>query len=322
MELEQRNESGAKAAGRKKETIAKVYGQHAVKRSHTSGTVTKEYHQLKEGTFFPEIGKDQPGISSLPSTQKTSSKCQSLSERLHDLFFTPRILDSQRISDRINGLKDSKAGECHWKVPYRKLSEDINSKVKTHLKLHFRQRHLKEIEPRGSAEVVSDEEDGSLVGSWRRSLDLNQSSNSLMPGPDGRLSPWLQHSPTDDGGEMWSSGLMDSLAQGAEVKPRPQLSGSDDSERFAPSFAPGARAVSSPSVPCADVDKDRSPRPGHAGSPGAIALGCLETRGPTRSQDKEGLSVTCSPNHAPAREQPKHNGGDAKKAVNADSSRG
>ncbi|XP_043561220.1 uncharacterized protein LOC122557528 isoform X2 [Chiloscyllium plagiosum] len=102
----------------------------------TQNKLRKDYNQVKDSIVFPPIGNDLLGSSFPPvirKTQESSSKNRSLSNSLQDLFFTPQVLDSHRISYTISDLKDNRAAECHWRVPYRKVSNDTNCKIKTHL---------------------------------------------------------------------------------------------------------------------------------------------------------------------------------------------
>ncbi|XP_051875820.1 NACHT and WD repeat domain-containing protein 2 [Pristis pectinata] len=273
----------------------------------------KECNQFKEAIVFPEIGKDLPANSSALVTQKIGSKRRSLSDSLQDLFFTPRILDSQRISYRVIDLKDSKTAECHWKVPYKKLSNDTDSKIKMHLKHHFCQRHLKQISQQNKTGSASNEDEGSLSGSDRSSLGLEQCSNISVLGPESCLSPRLQDSPTDDCENILSSSLVDELIRRGETKLGQEVSQEDNCKTSAPSALADSQAESLASVSCSDLENDQGSEPQQTGISRADVSSCSETRQSARSQVDEGTSIPDCPNQSPIMHELKHNGQNTKK---------
>ncbi|XP_069796593.1 uncharacterized protein [Narcine bancroftii] len=298
MELVRKNYTGAKASGRKKEVNLKVCGQHAAKRSYAS---SMENNRLKEAIVLPEIGKDLLGNSLSLVTQKIGSKRQSISDSLQDLFFTPRILDSHRISYRIVDLKGSKAAEWHWKVPYRKLSNDTDSKIKTHLKHHLHQQHLKEISQHKIRDSASNEDEGSHSGSKQSSVELEQSSYISISGPGSCLSSWLQDSPTDDCETILSSSLVDELICGGETKMIPQLTQKDNYKAY--SQAEDFALVSS-----SDLEKDQDSKSQQTGTSRADFSSYSETRQSMHSWVNEGRSISACANQHPVIQPRKHLG--------------
>ncbi|XP_072904178.1 uncharacterized protein [Hemitrygon akajei] len=265
----------------------------------------KESIQLKEAIVFPEIGNNLPGISSSLVSQKVGSKRRSLSDSLQELFFTPRILDSQRISSRIIDIKDSKAAECHWKVPYRRLSDDIDSRIKTHLKF---QRLQKQISQRNRSGSSSNEDKESHSGSNRSSLDFEQCSNISVFEPDICLSPRLQDNPTDDCESILSASLVNKLVQGEEPKLKEEVSQEDNCKTLAPSAPADCQGKSLASVFSSNVENDQGFETQPTGISSSDGSRCSGTRQSGCSQAIESTSIPDCPNQSLAMPELKHKG--------------
>ncbi|XP_048449951.1 uncharacterized protein LOC109920854 [Rhincodon typus] len=223
--------------------------------------VRKECNQVKDSVVFPPIGNDLLGNSFPPVIRKkqvSSSKSQSLSNSLQDLFFTPRILDSHRISYTISDLKDNRAAECHWRVPYRKVSSDTNCKIKTHLKNHLHQRHVKRITQ--SYESVN-KDNGASSESDKTFLHLGQSYNISLYKSGGCTSPQLLNSPTGYCEDLLSCSLQNELRYFGETKVAQQMShpgnDCDDRETFSLPADASSQAESLVSVSCKELEEEQ-----------------------------------------------------------------
>ncbi|XP_048383603.1 uncharacterized protein LOC125451016 isoform X2 [Stegostoma tigrinum] len=221
----------------------------------------KECTQVKDSVVFPPIGNGLLGNSFPPVIRKkqvSSSKSQSLSSSLQDLFFTPRILDSHRISYTISDLKDNRAAECHWRVPYRKVSSDTNCKIKTHLKNHLHQRHVKRITQ--CYESVNEDNGGSSERD-KTFLHLGQSYNISLYKSGSCTSPQLLNSPTDYCEDLLSCSLQNELRYFGETKVAQQMSQPgndyDDHENFSLPADASSQAVNLVSASCKELEEEQ-----------------------------------------------------------------
>ncbi|KAK6493133.1 hypothetical protein HHUSO_G2632 [Huso huso] len=140
-------------ANRRKGLHVKLFREHtvgAVVRRCLSVHNKKEYNEVQA---FPAIAK---GLSTNSQTQEGSCSSCNSSQKLQDLFFAPRICGSQRTVYKLLDLKGaaSKTADCHWNVPYKKVSEEADSQIKAHLKHHLHNRHSKRTEYFGGDRAV------------------------------------------------------------------------------------------------------------------------------------------------------------------------
>ncbi|XP_041041288.1 uncharacterized protein LOC121276810 [Carcharodon carcharias] len=279
----------------------------------------KEYKQVKDSTVFPLIGKDLLGNSFPPVTRKiqeNSSKSQSLSYSLQDLFFMPRILDFHRISYTLNDLKDSRAAECHWKVPFRKVSNDTDCKIKTHLKHHLHHRHVKKITQSYECESTVNEDDGSHSGSNRTFLQLGQSNDISLSEPGSCISPRLQNSPADDCEQLLSSSLQDELRHLGETKLKQQMSQRDDNKPFSLPADPVSQVDSLVSASCKDLQKEQDLEPWQTVISEADVSNCSAAAEATSSEDKQRVSIADCPKQSPTSQATDCEGQKSQKTAN------
>ncbi|XP_075695609.1 uncharacterized protein LOC142661658 [Rhinoderma darwinii] len=64
---------------------------------------------------------------------------------VQDLFFSMQITDSQRSLYRHHSLKDVSLEDCHWNVPYKKISGETSMQIKAHLKNNLYHRRVKRV---------------------------------------------------------------------------------------------------------------------------------------------------------------------------------
>ncbi|XP_075142931.1 uncharacterized protein LOC142218232 [Leptodactylus fuscus] len=64
---------------------------------------------------------------------------------VQDLFFSMQLSDTQRSLNRHPSLKDVSLEDCHWNVPYKKISGETSIQIKTHLKNNLYHRRVKRV---------------------------------------------------------------------------------------------------------------------------------------------------------------------------------
>ncbi|XP_071979384.1 uncharacterized protein [Engystomops pustulosus] len=106
----------------------------------SSGRLIKE---KKETVAFPPISKTTPTIIS--HTIRRSSWSGQGTRSVQDLFFSMQLGDTQRTINRHPSLKDVGLEDCHWNVPYKKLSGQTSMQIRTHLKNNLYHRRVKRV---------------------------------------------------------------------------------------------------------------------------------------------------------------------------------
>ncbi|XP_038661641.1 NACHT and WD repeat domain-containing protein 2-like [Scyliorhinus canicula] len=260
----------------------------------------KEYNQVKNSIAFPPIGR-HPLCSSFPPVtrkiQENGSKNPRLSYSLQDLFFMPRIVDFHRISYTLNDLKDSRAAECHWKVPYRKVSNDTDCKIKTHLKHHLHHRHEKMITQSYKSE--STRNGGSHLGRNRTLLQLSQSSDISLSEPGNCASPWLQIGPADDWEPFLSSSQHDEVRHLGDTELKQQIRLQDVYKTFSLPADTASRGDNLLSAFGKDLQKELGFEPWQAGISGVDTSNYSVTGESTSSEDSQCAPIADRPKQSP-----------------------
>ncbi|XP_034298711.1 RWD domain-containing protein 4 isoform X1 [Pantherophis guttatus] len=96
----------------------------------------------KEIVALPPIHKQPMENVAKPSSNLNLQKCTS--DMLHEMFLSPHISKSQKHVYKDMCSKWTGKQRCHWNIPYVKITEETDMKVKKHLKhqmyFHFAKR--------------------------------------------------------------------------------------------------------------------------------------------------------------------------------------
>ncbi|KAM4807673.1 uncharacterized protein WCC33_012466 [Rhinophrynus dorsalis] len=98
--------------------------------------------EKKESTAFPPISK-MPVAAISCTTKRASWIGQAKSKSIQEMFFSMQISDSQKSLCRHNSLRDGNLEDCHWNIPYKKVSGETDTQIKAHLKNHLHLRRVK-----------------------------------------------------------------------------------------------------------------------------------------------------------------------------------
>ncbi|XP_066429582.1 uncharacterized protein [Eleutherodactylus coqui] len=99
--------------------------------------------EKKETIAFPPICKTLPTVIS--HTLRRSSWSDQGTRSVQDLFFSMQLSETQRSLNRYHSLKDVGLEDCHWNVPYKKISGETSMQIKSHLKNNMQHRRVKRV---------------------------------------------------------------------------------------------------------------------------------------------------------------------------------
>ncbi|XP_063776767.1 uncharacterized protein LOC134922808 isoform X2 [Pseudophryne corroboree] len=124
------------------EVKSKLFREHTVigiRRCYTSSA--RLMQEKKETIALPPISKLP--VTVISHTIRRSSWQGTTS--VQDLFFSNQISDTQRSLSRPNSLRDISLEDCHWNVPYKKISGETSMQIKAHLKNNMYHRRVKRV---------------------------------------------------------------------------------------------------------------------------------------------------------------------------------
>ncbi|XP_075045620.1 uncharacterized protein LOC142105195 [Mixophyes fleayi] len=149
-----------------------------IRRCHTSSARLKK--EKKETITFPPISKMSPTVIS--HTIRRSSWSGQGATSVQDMFFSNQISDNQRSLNRHNSVKDVSLEDCHWNVPYKKISGEANMQIKAHLKNNMYHRRVKRVSnesgPGNENQYILESTESFLLKSRQRPAVQEESASS------------------------------------------------------------------------------------------------------------------------------------------------
>ncbi|XP_056416173.1 uncharacterized protein LOC130357501 [Hyla sarda] len=195
--------------------------------------------EKKEPVAFPPISKTYPGVIS-HSIRRSSWSGQG-TRSVQDLFFSLQLSDSQRSFHRHASLKEVGLEDCHWNVPYKKISGETNMQIKAHLKNKLHHRRVKRVNNETSLgednQYILESTESFLLKSRQKAAGEDDHLNGLstpctLPGED-------QESDSETRPGLWTMSTWDNTeAENTNAEPlqeKGQLNGnasSTDAELF------------------------------------------------------------------------------------------
>ncbi|KAM9329505.1 uncharacterized protein PAF06_003294 [Gastrophryne carolinensis] len=168
-------------------------------------TPRKNVQKKKKATSaFPPISKATPTM--IARTTRSSSWADQGTKSVQKLFFSLNISDAQKLLYRPNSLKDVSLEDCHWNIPYKKISGETSIQVTSHLKNSLYHRRVKRI----NNEADAADENPYILESTESFLlkrpAVQEDYDATMPSEDylGELHPRSPESNTDTCTEEWS----------------------------------------------------------------------------------------------------------------------
>ncbi|XP_069055414.1 uncharacterized protein [Pleurodeles waltl] len=144
MELAQRSFTADPNIGRKKTVSFSLYRERTVgciRRGHQiSNKDTQD--EYKESIAFPTISR-RGNASSSSSMIHRSLVLQSPPKKVQEMFFSLQISNSHKSLAKLTDLKESGVEDRHWNIPFRKLSGETDTYIKSHLKNRMHHRHAR-----------------------------------------------------------------------------------------------------------------------------------------------------------------------------------
>ncbi|CAN2388681.1 AAA ATPase domain [Pristimantis euphronides] len=132
--------------------------------------------EKKETVVFPPISKMPPTVIS--HTIRRSSWSDQGTRSVQDLFFSMQLSDAQKSLNRYHSLKDVGLEDCHWNVPYQKISGETSIQIKAHLKNNLHHRRVK----RGNNETSLGEENPYILESTESFLLKSRQTTTVEGG--------------------------------------------------------------------------------------------------------------------------------------------
>ncbi|KAM5191480.1 uncharacterized protein ACMZJ9_019764 [Mantella aurantiaca] len=130
--------------------------------------------EKKETIAFPPISKTSPTIIS-HSIRRRSWAGQGI-RSVQDLFFSMQVSDAQRSLNKTNGLRDVSLEDCHWNIPYKRISGQTSTQIKAHLKNNLYHRRVKRV----SNEAGTEEENQYILESTESFLLKSRQKPSVQ----------------------------------------------------------------------------------------------------------------------------------------------
>nr|XP_033799042.1 uncharacterized protein LOC117359821 [Geotrypetes seraphini] len=78
-------------------------------------------------------------------------------QNVQEMFFSPRILSSQKSLQQLADLKEAGFEDRHWHVPFKAVSGDTATLIKTHLKDHLHHHHARRMDRSSKEEELFEE---------------------------------------------------------------------------------------------------------------------------------------------------------------------
>ncbi|XP_078535057.1 uncharacterized protein LOC144821717 [Lissotriton helveticus] len=96
--------------------------------------------EYKESIAFPPISK-KGNASSSSSLIHRSLVLQTPPRKVQEMFFSLQISNSHKSLSKLSDFKESGVEDRHWNIPFRKLSGETDTYIKSHLKNRMHHRH-------------------------------------------------------------------------------------------------------------------------------------------------------------------------------------